>query len=420
MNKPSTFGRFGRVLSTYAERVGSFQPNARYYLISAILTGAALGVFRLLFNFYVLSQGYDEALLGTLITTNSLTALLAALPMGYLVDIIGRKIALILGGLAITAAIFGMVLLPSTAMFIAMSVVLGLGNALTGVTMGPFLMENSSEKERTYLFSFASGLQMAAGSVGNWVGGYLPTWMAALNGTTPTSPQSYAWSLGVIAAAGAVGVLPLFLMRMPKLARSERSLFAPLSYFKDHSALLGRLVLPMLIISVGAGLVMPFMNVFFRQVHNQPDQVIGTMFAWGSLAMGVGLLIAPPLADKYGKIQVVVVTQALSIPFLAVLGFSPWFALSAGAYFIRLALMNMSGPVYSTFIMERVEPSARGTVASLANMSNSVGWAFSPTISGLLQVRYGFQPVFAVTLVLYVISIYLYWRFFWRGAQTRG
>jgi MFS family permease len=175
----------------------------------------------------------------------------------------------------------------------------------------------------------------------------------------------------------------------------------------------------MLVTSVGAGLIMPFMNVFFRQVYNQSDQTIGGMFAWGSLAMGIGLMIAPPLADRMGKIQLVVITQAVSIPFLALLGFSPWFATSAAAYYIRLALMNMSGPVYQTFVMERVEPSARATVASLVSMSNSFGWAFSPTISGWIQVNYGFGPAFASTIMLYMVSIYLYWSFFWKRKRAR-
>ncbi len=130
--------------------------------------------------------------------------------------------------------------------------------------------------------------------------------------------------------------------------------------------------------------------------------------------MGIGLLIAPPLADRMGKIQLVVVTQALSIPFLIMLGFAPWFWMSTAAYLVRVALMNMSGPVYQTFVMEQVEPSARATVASLVSMSWNFGWAFSPTISGALQVRYGFGPPFIVTIVLYTISTALYWAFFWR------
>ncbi len=79
-----------RVLREYASQLKAFSPNARLYLSSVIITGAAMGVFRLLFNFYILSLGYDEALLGKLVTTNSLTALIVALPSGFLADRMGR------------------------------------------------------------------------------------------------------------------------------------------------------------------------------------------------------------------------------------------------------------------------------------------------------------------------------------------
>jgi MFS family permease len=157
---------------------------------------------------------------------------------------------------------------------------------------------------------------------------------------------------------------------------------------------------------------MPFMNIFYRNIYQQSDAAIGTLFAWGSLAMGLGLMIAPPLADRMGKIQLVVLTQGLSIPFLFMMGFSPVFGLSAFAYFIRLSLMNMTLPVYQTFVMEHVESSARATVASLVSMANSFGWAFSPMISGYFQVNYGFGPAFASTIALYAISVVLTWRFF--------
>ena len=56
---------------------------------------------------------------------------------------------------------------------------------------GPGL-ENSEEQERAYLFSFASGIQMAAMSIGNWVGGYLPTWIGGYQQVGPESAQAYA------------------------------------------------------------------------------------------------------------------------------------------------------------------------------------------------------------------------------------
>jgi MFS family permease len=417
MNTPRLLSSQG--VKLYVSRVRAFRPNARLYLLNVIIAGAALGVFRLLFNFYVLSLGYNEALLGRLITTNNLTALIVALPVGYLADLMGRKRSLLLSGIGISLSIVGMVFWPSAGMFYVMNILSGVAQSLAGVTMAPFLMENSGDEERTYLFSFASGLQTGSAFLGNWIGGYLPTWIGNTRGISATSSQAYAGALLIIALVSGLALIPLALLKTSHKSRQDKSVFAPIHYAREHPAMLGKLILPMLITSIGAGLIMPFMNVFFRQVHHQPDPVIGSLFAWGSLAMGIGLLLAPALADRYGKIQVVVVTQALSIPFLIMLGFSPWFWLSALAYYFRLALMNMSSPVYQTFVMEHVEPEARATVASLTSMSWNFGWAFSPMISGWLQVNYGFGPAFMGTICLYAISIFMYWKFFWHDSTPR-
>ncbi|MFH1446960.1 MAG: MFS transporter [Chloroflexota bacterium] len=410
-------GGFSAVIRTYYKRVTAFSPNARKYLISIILYGSAMGVYRLLFNFYVLSLGYDEALLGNLITASSLTSLIVALPMGYLADILGRKLSLILGNTFVGIAVLMIVLFPSVPIFIAMNILMGVAQSLSGVTMGPFLMENSADEERTYLFSFSSGLLMTASSVGNWIGGYMPAWFGVWLGVNAVSAPAYAWSLGGIVFMMFIALIPKLMLRSERLPAEERSAFAPISYMIKNPNKLGKLVLPMLITSIGAGLLMPFMNIFFRNVYYQSDAAIGTMFAWGSLAMGIGLLIAPALADRFGKIQVVVITQAISIPFLALLGFSPWFSLSALAYYVRLTLMNMSSPVYQTFVMEQVDPESRAMVASLTSMAHNFGWAFSPMLSGWFQVNYGFGPAFLSTITLYAIAVLMYYLFFWRNRK---
>jgi predicted MFS family arabinose efflux permease len=41
-----------------------------------------------------------------------------------------------------------------------------------------------------------------------------------------------------------------------------------------------------------------------------------------------------------------------------------------------------------------------------------VGWAVGPYLSGIIQQRYGFSPLFVITTVLYAIAILLTWVFF--------
>jgi MFS family permease len=401
-------------LKEYINRVRKFKPNARLYLLTVLITGATMGVYRLLFNFYVLSLGYDEALLGKLITTNQFTALLLALPMGYAVDRWGRKNALILRSILLALSVTGVALIPSVFMFFAMNMVFGVVQSLSSVATAPFLMENSGEEERTYLFSFTAGLQMGSVFVGNWLGGYLPTWISSLRNLDPTSSSAYGGALLSISLVAIIGFIPLIFVRPVNGGESRSQNFSPISFARKNPKLLSKILVPTFFISIGAGLFIPFMNVFFRVVHGQSDQVIGTLFAWGSLAMGIGLMIAPPIAERLGKIQLVAITQGLAIPFMMILGFAPVFGVSAMAYYARMALMNMSNPIYQTFIMEQVDATSRATVASLYSMVWSFGRAFSPSISGWLQVEYGFDPVFGGAIVLYAIAVVMYWLFFLR------
>jgi len=69
-------------LKLYVGKLRLFRRNARLYLLNTILSGVAFGTFRLLFHYYILSLGYDEAMLGQLLTVSSLVALIGALPAG--------------------------------------------------------------------------------------------------------------------------------------------------------------------------------------------------------------------------------------------------------------------------------------------------------------------------------------------------
>ena len=407
----------GSVLATYLSRIRAFSKNARLYLLSEAIYGTATGIFQLLFNFYVLSLGYNEAVLGNMVAARSMTSLIMAIPCGFLTDRIGRRNSIVISIAGFSASVALMLLYPSSLMFIAMNIIQGLAQSLSGVAMGPFLMENSKEAERTYLFSLSSGLRMTAISIGQWIGGYLPTWFALRLAINAMETKAYSFSLWGVALSGFLAVLPMLFVASRVSRAADRPTFAPLSFIRKNPGKFEKLILPTLITSIGAGLIMPFMNVFFRNVHQQSDTSIGTIFAWGSLAMGMGLIIAPALAERFGKIQIVVVTQALSVPFLALLGFAPWFGIVLVAYYVRTMLMNMSSPIYSTYVMEQVDPDSRGMLASLTSMAWNFGWALSPTISGYLQIRYGFGPPFILTILLYTVAIGMYYLWFWRPDQ---
>jgi predicted MFS family arabinose efflux permease len=74
--------------------------------------------------------------------------------------------------------------------------------------------------------------------------------------------------------------------------------------------------------------------------------------------------------------------------------------------------MNMSAPLYSAFCMERTPEHSQGLVNSILNVAWNIGWAVGPFISGIVQERDGFTPLFITTAILYFVAIALIWSFF--------
>jgi MFS family permease len=170
------------------------------------------------------------------------------------------------------------------------------------------------------------------------------------------------------------------------------------------------------LIGFGAALLIPYLNLYFKETHQVSDNALGVLYSLGSLTVGLATLVGPKLAETLGsKVRTVVVTQSLSIAFLLLLGFAPNVWLAGLAFLMRGALMNMSNPLYSSFAMEQTAEHERAAVNSVLTLMWQVGWAVGPYISGLVQAGYGFAPLFVTTASLYTVATALMWLFFRRA-----
>jgi MFS family permease len=180
-----------------------------------------------------------------------------------------------------------------------------------------------------------------------------------------------------------------------------------------------KLALPNLLIGTGAAILIPYMNVFLFDKFSLPDSQLGTLFSLSALMTGVGSVLAPRLSAGLGsKIRAVVFTQAASLAFLMLVGFSPYLWLVSVSFLMRGTLMNMAVPLYHAFAMEQIREREQGTVNSVIELAWQVGWAVGPYASGVVQQRYGFPPLFITTGALYLGSILLTWSFFGKREQA--
>lgn len=398
----------------YWGRVRGFNQNARLYLLSAAIAGVGTGVFRLLFNPYALALGFTKANLGEFASAVNMTALVVSLPLGLLADVLGRKRALVLRSASLGLGVSLIVFFHTYFALLAGNVLVGVGLSLLRVVQSPFLAENSTPANRPYLFSLTSATRMAAMFVGNLVGGALPHFFGAHFGIAISQPvRPYVYSIGLAAVAIWASVFPLFALTDKTPHRhSKAEILAPIAHMVRQRGVVAKVAAPYLLISFGAGLFMPFMNVFYMQKFHLSTAEVGTLFALGSLMMGAGFFIAPPLADKLGKVRLVAFSQGLSIPFLAIMGFAPWYWLSALGYLMRLLLMNMSNPQYNAFVMEQVSEESRALTSSTLSMIWNFGRAISPLAAGYIWEKFGFSPLFVGAGVLYSFAVALYVPFF--------
>lgn len=418
----------------YVTKTRQFTRNAKLVLLYSAFNGLVFGVFQFVFNFYILSLGYDEGFIGTLQTLGSLAAILMALPAAYVSERFSQKRVMVLMALVNALSIAGIVLFPQRELLVLFRMVTGVSMMVKQVVVAPFLMGNTSDSERQWVFSFNFGLMTVSSFVGNLLGGLLPTWLGGLVNAAPTDALAYQLAMGSMMLVAAMAALPLVLLRVPPHT-GPRVAPRPWQQLRDHGRSLTRFLLPQLIIGLGAGLMQPFMNIYFRHVYHVADAPISFVFAIGGLAMAIAQFLGPPLADRYGKIGVVIQTQVASIPFLLTLGLgawlvprglvnpTAWFIVAAVAFIFRLALMNLSNPVYQTFVLEHVPERVQALAMSLSSISFQFGWFVMPQLSGWLQVHfgaYGFVPIFGLVAIFYGAATILQWSFFVRRRPARA
>nr|MBN1857886.1 MFS transporter [Candidatus Bipolaricaulota bacterium] len=303
---------------------------------------------------------------------------------------------------------------------------------LLDVSNAPFVAENSVARERTHLFSVQFAVRIFAGFFGYSLAGALPSWFASILHVPAESPGAYRAALLCGAGVFFVALYPLARLRNDSKvsefdagveshrdARFPAATAASASKPRPPVRLLIRLFTPEIAIGLGAGALVPFLNVFFKAKFGVSDALLGVLYAGQSVAMGIAILLGPILAARLGRPRAVVATQLLSISFLILLGFTPFLAPAVIGFLMRASLMNMGHPLYSAFSMDEVGPRYRALASGLLVMTSQGSRALSSWASGILQEGPGFAPVFAITCACYFTASVMIFLFFIRGSRQR-
>lgn len=458
-----------RLVIEYVQQFRRFQRNARLFLISNVLSGVTAGILLVLYNLYLVSLGYHADFVGAVLFTGTIGAGLAIFPAGACVDRFGGKYILIYSSALIGIAGAGQILFRQPLPLLASAFVAGVGVAFLLVITAPFLTLNSTPGERSHLFSMNISLGLITLVLGEIIGGALPAlfrsipWLMAP--MTPSllanQPDARSYQLALL-FAGIIAVpsfIPLFMMSnvRPPRRPNRRSLLpwtknrtvnetsahgrvTPLwspsgwrsSAFQarlllsrtlslintlGHSAFF-YLVLVYALTGLGAGLFIPYFNIYFVQHLNASPALFGLIDGGANALTALLTLTAPRLARSIGKINTITLTRLASIPLLLIIGLTGILPLAALLYLFRQGAMDMSAGILQVFSMESVSDKHRGLANSSYQSAFQVLWAVAAPIGGLIIVNFGYPPIFLLGAFFYILTIIILWAKF--GREKHG
>jgi len=391
-------------------------------MVATALQGLSSGIWAVIFNLYMnlKAVGFQPDFIGLMFTVSAIATGLVALPAGLLCERLGPKKALLIGFMANFVNLAQIVILQPSILLVA-SLSSGLIGTIAWVAAAPFMMENSTQEERTYFFSVDWAIMIIMGVIGNYVGGLMPNLLNTFLGL-PTgangSPIGYRISLGISMALALTMVIPVLLINEDRmLQRQKISDLISFRNIRSHRTIL-KFMIPTAMIGFGAGFIVPLFNLFFSLKFSASLEQIGLISSLSSITLGIGTLAAPALSKKLGRVKSIAVCEFLSMPFIMLMTLAPNLALASSAFITRNALMNMAGPISSTLQMELVTETERATTNGLMVMADGVPRALTAWVSGRMMTESDFYTPFLITTLTYFIASSLYFMFF-RKAETQ-
>ncbi len=402
----------------YWQNLKSIHFNCRILLLYLFFSGVAVTVAYLLLNLYLVELGLSKEQVGLFTSVNSLASAAMALPLALLLQRMPRKYPIIWASFLYSLSFIAICFVRDFGFLLVLSFLMGASNIVIGILIPPFLMENSSEEERTHLFSVFAAQGWASSMLGNCLGGFLPVLFKGV-ALGPGLLGQYRTSLLVPLLLALLITPLLFLIDKEKRVR-EKSIQQERGSEARYQVrfAMSKFLFIEMVIFLGSGLFMPFMNLYFSGVHAAGSEAIGIVFTLASAVALLMTMASPILAQRFGKVRATFLCQALAIPLLVGLALIGNFYVASALYAVRMGLMNMVNPLMDSFAMEIVPARRRVVFSSLIRSTQPLGWGLMAPLAGFFMQNYGFTPQLLMAAALYTISSLSWLIFFSRTEKS--
>jgi predicted MFS family arabinose efflux permease len=164
--------------------------------------------------------------------------------------------------------------------------------------------------------------------------------------------------------------------------------------------------------------MVPWFSYYFTLKFGVNLAEIGLVFAVSQMGMAIAFLLVPKMAEKIGCVRTIVYSQATAILVLLLISVSPSFPVASILYLVRVILMNMTGPAFSSFFMGLLRSEERASGNSLIWASWNIGNALPRPVAGYIMGNIFLDMTLYICASLYSISTVIFYGIFRKEEDT--
>ena len=358
---------------------------------------------------YMKKEGYSDAQYAQFTSYRYFGMLALALFLGMYIK--GRKILPMIFVSAVSVPFFAVLIiigvqLHSTSVLLISHLLWGTAYTFIQIPILPYIMRNAPKHQQT----LAITLNFATWSIATIIGSFI---IALFNGINPVifNEHNLLLAIAVLCFAGVYFAL--------KIDKNEYvpAIVEKRSNLKEYDwKIIMKALVPTTIIATGAGFTIPFMSLFFSNVHNMSTAVFSTLNLGTSILVTIVAIYIPKIKDRHGYARAIPTTQSFAIIALIIMATTQYYSQMSYAviiaslfYLLRQPLMSAAVPMTSEITMKYVGEGNREMVSGLTSAIWSGSAYFSAVGFGILRhLDVAYVNIFWITAGMYSVGVFLY------------
>ena len=411
-------------MSQWRSRYTGIPRSIRLMVAAKFLISLLNGSFLLVLNIYLRKQGLDDPAIGSFTAMIYLGILLVGLPTGLFLR--GRRLKPLF--------LVGAIMIPLTAVLLLESIRQGADPAISRLLLLcwggsfvlidsfilPFVVRNAPEESESESIALSYSMFSL---------GYLLSGLVIYFVTQQETIELLGWvfagdeyfllmSMACLNFGLLLLVLPLREQAPdPSELRVTARRFFTMAATYDWRRIFTA-ILPTSVIAVGAGLTIPFINLFFNSVYGMDSDTYGLLGSGTALLIFLASNAVPFLRRAFGYRIAITLSQTMSVLMLVLMALTelyadlPWMVyLAAAFYLLRTPLMNMAQPMTSELVMGYVGRDNRDLTAALMSSVWSGSWFVSAKVFQWMRaLEWPYFKIFLLTAAFYAVGVALYYR----------